>query len=64
MLDLYMAMIIYKLYIILNNRFLFCVISGQNLTNNFPPPPQKKFNEVWLKVGKNEYIYITEITFF
>ena len=22
------------------------------------------FNEIWLKVGKHEYIYITEITFF
>ena len=26
--------------------------------------PKEFFNEIWLKVGGHEYIYITEITFF
>ena len=25
--------------------------------------PKELFNEIWLKVGEHEYIYITEITF-
>ena len=25
--------------------------------------PKEFFNEIWLKVGEHEYIYITEITF-
>ena len=25
--------------------------------------PMKFFNEIWLKVGEHEYIYINEITF-
>ena len=33
---------------------------GQNLKNHFP---KEFFNEIWLKVGEHEYIYITEITF-
>ena len=45
-----------------NNRFLFCVISilAKIWKTTFP---KKFFNEIWLKVGEHEYIYITEITF-
>ena len=32
----------------------------QNLKNNFP---NGIFNEIWLKVGEHEYIYIFEIKF-
>ena len=28
-----------------------------------PLSQRKFFNEIWLKVGEHEYIYITEITF-
>ena len=46
-----------------NNRFLFCVISilAKIWKTTFPG---EFFNEIWLKVGEHEYIYITEITFF
>ena len=46
---------------------------GQNLKKNKQTNKQKKqtnifpiefFNEIWLKVGEREYIYITEIFFF
>ena len=45
-----------------NNRFLFCVISilAKIWKTTFPG---EFFNEIWLKVGEHEYIYITEITF-
>ena len=45
-----------------NNRFLFRVISilAKIWKNTFP---KEFFNEIWLKVGEYEYIYITEITF-
>ena len=45
-----------------NNRFLFCVISilAKIWKTTFP---KESFNEIWLKVGEHEYIYITEITF-
>ena len=45
-----------------NNRFLFRVISilAKIWKNAFP---KEFFNEVWLKVGEHEYIYITEIKF-
>ena len=45
-----------------NNRFLFrfISISAKIWKSTFP---KEFFNEIWLKVGENEYIYITEITF-
>ena len=45
-----------------NNRFLFCVISilAKIWKTTFP---KEFFNEIWLKVGEQEYIYIIEITF-
>ena len=45
-----------------NNRFLFRVISilAKIWKTTFP---KEFFNEIWLKVGEHEYIYITEITF-
>ena len=45
-----------------NNRFLFRVISilAKIWKTTFP---KEFFNEIWLKVGKHGYIYITEITF-
>ena len=44
-------------------RFLFRIISifTKIWKTTFP---KKFFNEIWLKVGEYEYIYITEITFF
>ena len=33
---------------------------GQNLKEHFS---KGIFNEIWLKVGEHEWIYITEITF-
>ena len=45
-----------------NNRFSFRIISflAKIWKNTFP----KEFlNEIYLKVGEHEYIYITEITF-
>ena len=44
-----------------NNRFLFRVISilAKIWKTTFP---KEIFNEIWLKVGEHEYIYITEIT--
>ena len=44
-------------------EFLFRVISI--LAKIWNTTFQKEFfNEIWLKVGEHEYIYITEITFF
>ena len=45
-----------------NNRFLFRVISilAKIWKTIFP---KEFFNEIWLKVGEDEYIYITEIKF-
>ena len=45
-----------------NNRFLFRVISilAKIWKTAFP---KEFFNEIWLKVGEHEYIYITEIAF-
>ena len=45
-----------------NNQFLFRVISilAKIWKTTFP---KEFFNEIWLKVGEHEYIYITEITF-
>ena len=45
-----------------NNRFLFRVISilAKIWKTTFP---KEFFNEIWLKVGEHEYIYITETTF-
>ena len=45
-----------------NNRFLYRVISilPKIWKTTFP---KEFFNEIWLKVGEHEYIYITEITF-
>ena len=45
-----------------NNRFLFRIISilAKIWKTTFP---KEFFNEIWLKVGEHEYIYITEITF-
>ena len=45
-----------------NNQFLFRVISilAKIWKTSFP---KEFFNEIWLKVGEHEYIYITEITF-
>ena len=45
-----------------NNRFLFRVISilAEIWKTTFP---KEFFNEIWLKVGEHEYIYITEIKF-
>ena len=45
-----------------NNRFLFRFISilAKIWKTTFP---KEFFNEIWLKVEKHEYIYITEITF-
>ena len=45
-----------------NIRFLFCVISilAKIWKTTFP---KEFFNEIWLKVGEYEYIYITEIRF-
>ena len=45
-----------------NNRFLFRVISilAKIWKTTFP---KEFYNEIWLKVGEHEYIYITEITF-
>ena len=45
-----------------NNQFLFRVISilAKMWKTTFP---KEFFNEIWLKVGEHEYIYITEITF-
>ena len=45
-----------KLLIFISRHFDF----GQNLKNHFP---KWFFNEIWLKVGEHEYIYITELTF-
>ena len=45
-----------------NNLFLFPV--GSDLAKIWKTPfPKEFFNEIWLKVGEHEYIYITEITF-
>ena len=46
-----------------NNWFLFHVISilARIWKTTFP---KEVFNEIWLKVGEHEYIYITEIRFF
>ena len=45
-----------------NNQFLFRVISI--LTKIWKTTfPTEFVNEIWLKVGEHEYIYITEITF-
>ena len=44
--------------IFISRHFAF----GQNLKKHFPK--KKIFNEIWLKLGEHEYIYITEITFF
>ena len=45
-----------------NNRFLFRIISilVKIWKTTFP---KEFFNEIWLKVGEHEYIYIIEITF-
>ena len=44
------------------NRFLFRIISI--LAKIWKTTFLKEFfNEIWLKVGEHEYIYITEITF-
>ena len=45
-----------------NNQFLFRVILilAKIWKTTFP---KEFFNEIWLKVGEHEYIYITEITF-
>ena len=45
-----------------NNQFLFRVILilAKIWKTTFP---KEFFNEIWLKVGEQEYIYITEITF-
>ena len=45
-----------------NNRFLFRIISilAKIWKHIFP---KEFYNEIWLKVGEHEYIYITEITF-
>ena len=44
------------------NRFLFRIILilAKICKTTFP---KEFFNEIWLKVGEYEYIYITEITF-
>ena len=45
-----------------NNRFLFRIISilAKIWKTTFP---KEFFNEIWLRVGEQEYIYNTELTF-